>query len=214
MLWGPPLQLAAALVASAPVGRGWHALSGGVVLVDARPRIDAVLPAPTASVRVAWAAARWAEIGLRYSTVALLSHEVGLFARARVAGGRTWALGATLEGAGCVVPWVPGEDMVFLDLAVRASLSFGAMLSERVALTLEANVAERFLESTFSQFGRFQDTVPVLRTVGGSLGLTWGTTESRRYTVRARVDADPMGVMPGSVGGVFIGLSAEVTWLR
>lgn len=213
MLAGVALQVATALVASAPVDRGWHALSGGVTLVDARPRVNAVLPAPTGSLRVAWSFARATDLGLRYSTVGLLSHDLGLFARVRVAGGARWALGVALEGALCLVPWVPGEDLVFLDLTARASLAFSAMVSARVALHVEGSLTERFLETTFTGGGRFQDTVPVVRSVGAGLGVSWGR-DRRRYTVRARVDADPMGVMPGSVGGVFLGISAEVAWLR
>lgn len=209
-----PLQVESALVASAPVDRGWHALSGGLVLVDARPRVGWLLPMPTASFRAAWSIVRGMEFGLRYSTVGFLSHDLGLFVRGRIASGRRWTLGATLEGAGCVVPWVPGGKMVFLDVSLRASLTFGAMISSRVAMHVDAGVTERFLEASFTQYGRFQDSLPVLRTVGAGVGLSWGTTESRRYTVRARVDVDPMHVMPASVGGVFVGISAEIAWLR
>lgn len=203
-----------ALVASAPVGRGWHALALGLSLYDTRPRVNAVLPLPTGQLRVAWPLGRRVDVGVRYGTVAFVSHELGLFARLRLAGGARWALGATLEGASGMLPWALQERFLFVDVSARAGLSLGVALGGGAAMHLDATSSVRLYETTLTEYGRFADSVPVLRSAGVSAAVSWGSNPARRYAVRVRADVDPYRVIPASVEGFFIGVSFEWTWLR
>lgn len=209
----PPPPACAALVASAPVGRGWHALGTGLSLYDLRPRVNAVLPIPTGQLRVAWPAGRVLDLGLRYGTVGFVTHELGLFARIRLGGGSRWTLGASLEGSTGVLPWALQERLLFLDVAVRGTLSLGFIPGRNLGLHVDASAAARFYEVTFTEHGRFADSVPVTRSLGLAAALSWGGPGPRRYALRARVDYDPYRVIPASVGGVFMGVSFEWTWV-